>query len=176
MPVKSLLTPFERVQQRVEIDGKHWMWQGGTTRGGYPTLNVDNVPTTCARIVLAHVLGRPVKKGFAASASCGRIECVSPHCLKEKSRRQISLKHSKGRKFSEAGKEALRKSARERGLCKLSPDEARAIRAAYEAGELQKDIAERYGIAKSTVWRVIAGQTWPDVARNSSVFNWRPAA
>ncbi len=176
MPVKSPYTPFERVQQRAEVDGKHWMWPGGTTKGGHPTINVNSVPTTCARVVLAHVLGRPIKPGFAAVATCGRIGCISPSCLKERNRSQISRKHSPGRKFTEMGKESLRKSAKARGLCKLGPAEAREIRAAYQAGETQKQIAERYGIAKSTAWRVIAGETWPDAARNSSVFSWRPAA
>lgn len=176
MPVKSLLTPFERVQARVEIEGKHWLCHGATTKQGYPTINVDCKVTTCSRVVLAHVLGRPIKPNHSAVAMCGRINCVSPHCVKERNRSQISLKYSPGRKFTAAGKEALRRSARERGLCKLCPVTAKQLRAQHKEGATYRDLAERFGVSQSTAYRVAIGETWPDAALNSSVFAWRPAA
>jgi hypothetical protein len=176
MPVKSLLTPFERVQARVEIEGKHWLCHGATTKQGYPTMNVDGRVTTCSRVVLAHVLGRPIKQHHSAAAACGRINCVSPACLKERSRSQQSAKSSPGRKFTPAGKESLRRAARERGLCKLCPVTAKQLRAQQKEGATYRELSERFGVSLSTAYRAAIGRTWPEAAPNSSVFAWRPAA
>jgi len=176
MPVKSKLTPFERVKERVEIDGKHWLCHGATTKQGYPTINVDCKVTTCARVVLAHTLGRPIKPQHAAVATCGRINCVSPACLKERSHSQMSAKHSPGRKFTPEGKEALRRAARERGLCKLCPVTAKQLRSQHREGATYRELAKVFNVSQSTAYRVAIGETWPDAAPNSSVFAWRPAA
>lgn len=46
---------------------------------------------------------------------------------------------------------------------KLSPDDVRAIRAGYAAGDDVKLIAARYGISKPNAYNVATGRTWRSV-------------
>ena len=49
------------------------------------------------------------------------------------------------------------------GSAKLTPDEVRSIRECISKGETQRQVAERYGVSQSTVWRVVRTH-WKDVA------------
>jgi NUMOD4 motif/HNH endonuclease len=51
---------------------------------------------------------------------------------------------------------------------KLTPELVESIRAFYDLGIPQNKVAEKFSIAKSTVWLVIRGMAWPDSSRTYS--------
>lgn len=46
---------------------------------------------------------------------------------------------------------------------RLSEDQVRQIKLALQAGEMQKSIADRYGISRSLVGLIAQGRRWKDV-------------
>lgn len=48
------------------------------------------------------------------------------------------------------------------GLAKLNYDKVREIRAAYEMGAKQRDLALKYGVDQKAIWLVIHNVTWKE--------------
>ena len=95
----------------------------------------------------------PIADGLHVLHSCDNDRCVNPVHLRLGTH-QENMRDRKERKRSWSAPGALNPAAR------LTPKAVAEIREAAEKGEFQRQIAKRYGVAQSTVGRIIRKENW----------------
>lgn len=147
-----------------------WVWTGAKHTTGYGVIR------TGKKIVKSHraawvAYGNEIQEGQCVLHRCDNRMCCNPSHLFLGSRSENTEdRHRKGRSKGPVGEKNARhlhpeKTARgeRQGNAALTDRKVREILAAYKAGESQRKIADRYGVAKSTIGRVVRRTHWRHV-------------
>ncbi|QIN93650.1 HNH endonuclease [Gordonia phage DumpsterDude] len=161
-PVKSLA---ERFWAKVDKDGpvirpelgKCWVWTGATKDGGYGVIRPSGQrsgPPAKAHRVSAEFAGMDVAGRFVLHA-CDNPPCVNPAHLRPGAPiDNVEDMVSRGRQGR----------GETSGTNKLTGDQVSEIRELVAAGMLHREVAERFGVARSNVTRIVNRQGWSHVA------------
>lgn len=157
---------LDRVRHQSKEDADCWIWQGHV-KDNLPMINTFiEGKWRCIPVRRAIKINEGVRMwGFQhqARTSCGNKLCVNPE--------HIVLFAHKGSRGAHSNKQhrtpdqcaRYAESARSR-IAKLDWDKVNAIRASDETGPV---LAERYGVAKTTINSIKAYKLWkPDYSNN----------
>lgn len=130
-----------------------WPWTGGCNEDGYGLLHVGGRIERAHRVAL-RLAGREVPAGVHVLHDCDNPPCVNPRHL-----------HPGGPALNGAeARERGRTNAGERnGAAKLTAEDVTAIRRRRADGATYAEITAEFGIAKSTVSRVVTRAGWGHV-------------
>lgn len=128
----------------VEPNTGCWLWFGARNSDGYGHLNVGG------RLKKAHRISfekhyRPLADGEHVLHSCDVPECVNPEHLRAGSHAD-NMRDRRGR-----GK---------LNLAKLDQATADQIRVARRDGSSVKQLALKFGITESNLYKLLRGETW----------------
>lgn len=134
-----------------------WEWQGKLYPNGYGVAHVPGSPGSryAHRVAWEHANGVTLSASDLVRHTCDNRRCVNPDHL-EIGTHQDNMNDMVARGRSPRG---ARNAAH-----KLSEDDVRAIRKSYLDGEMQKSIAERFGVSRSAVCCIVNGSAWRHVA------------
>ena len=156
---KSLKIPFaERFWSHVQILGLDdcWLWQAAVVKG-YGKFKADNRKMLASHRIAYELTYGPVPDGLLVCHECDTPLCCNPKHLfagTPKDNTQDMIK--KGRKPDVTGEL--------HGMAKLSGAQVVEMRCLYADGiNSQEELATMYGIAVSTVWRIVSGKEWMHV-------------
>jgi predicted DNA-binding protein (UPF0251 family) len=171
--------PFE---DQVAVTGPNdcWLWTGGLDPQGYGRIWTPGGNRRAHRVAWERANG-PIPAGLFVCHDCDNPPCCNPaHLFLDTNAGNTADRHRKGRDAtgdrngSRTRPERLARGdlnparlypermprGEASGQAKLTAEMVRAIRAAGAAGERQRDIARRYGLAQSQVWRLIHRLSW----------------
>lgn len=141
-------------------NGDCWEWRGYTHKNGYGYLGKDSTKgSTISSNRAAYIVSKgDIPEGLWVLHKCDNRLCCNPDHLwlgtpKENTRDMIA----KGRRRS-ADQVARGEDV---SLAKLTADMVRAIRA--EPPQTLSVLAEKYGVSKATIGKVIHRQTWAHI-------------
>lgn len=144
----------QRFWSKVDRSGECWIWTASRWGSGYGQFGylVDGVTRNVGAHVYAYELSNgPIPDGLEIMHACDNRLCVRPDHLGVGTHAQnVQDAAQKGR---------LRVSRPNRQ--KLSADDIHEIRSLVTAGELRVRVAERFGITKAYVTRIMAGTARP---------------
>lgn len=150
---------YERYDVKVDRSGGSdacWPWTAGMDKDGYGRIWLDKGTVRAHRIALERHLGRPIKPGFCALHACDNPPCCNPIHLFEGTKADNSRDSAaKGRARGVRG--AQHHSA------KLTEADVREIRRRAHGGELQRTLAEEFGIVQPSVSEIVLRKTWKHV-------------
>lgn len=115
-----------------------WEWTGHVNAGGYGTIKDRGKILKAHRFVYEQTKG-PIPGGLPLDHLCEYKQCVNPDHLEP-----VPTKTN------------VRRGKRS----KLTVRSAAEIRALYEGGARQVDLAETFGVTPSCIQAVVAGRTW----------------
>ena len=128
-----------------------WPFSG---KNGYGSLEIDGATASAHRVICERINGPAPTPLHHAAHSCGNgaLGCVNKRHLSWKTRAE-----------NEADKITHGTSNRgqRHGMAKLKEDEVIDIRARAQRGETPREIAEIYGVCRSTISGIIRGNGWP---------------
>ncbi len=137
---------------KVHVRGatKCWPYREAGDKDGYGLYRVPGGGKVRAhRYAFAATNGR-IPRGLWVCHRCDNPACCNP--------RHLFLGDA-----ADNHADMVRKGRRAKPAARLSPDDVRAIRAAYAAGDRQADIAPRFGVCQVTVSQIVRCRTWADV-------------
>jgi len=136
----------------LDVDTDCWLWQR-STRNGYGQLSVRDETEYAHRLSYRLFVG-PLNADEALH-DCDVRRCIRPdHLFRGTQAENIADMIEKGR----ARHRTLKGEAHPNAT--LSDDEVAALRALWATGQYQqRALAARYGVAQSTVWRLVHGVT-----------------
>lgn len=157
------------LQDRSEEVGECWLWKQAITHG-YGRIEVAGLPGLYAHTVGWIAARGPVPEGKRLVNLCGHKHCCRPLHWAPMTHAEMNLHYAK--KGAWRGPDRSRKIALAMRAQRstVTPEIAREIRASPHKA---RELAEKFGINKSTVYKIRAGTTWRDAAPNSSVFAMR---
>lgn len=132
-----------------------------TNKWGYPVTTIVGTkhPTLVTRLLLAHTLGRPIKRAHQACHTCDNPPCAEPsHLWEGTAADNMRDRDAKGR-----GARGVTN-----GRARLDPVKVRAIRARYVTGNNQHEsniaaLAAEFGVKPAAIRDVVHGRTWAHV-------------
>jgi len=128
-----------------------WLWTAGKTNGGYGKL------TTYERVTkLAHRISWEIHFGEVPEGLCVLHHCDNPSCVRpdhlflgtlndNKQDCVVKERHSRGEKVNTS---------------KLTEEQVKEIRQACAQGANKSELAKRYGVDRSSIFRIARGETW----------------
>jgi hypothetical protein len=119
-----------------------WVWQRSTDGTGYGVMTRGRSRMPAHRFFYEERFG-PIPEGLQLDHLCRNRACVNPDHLEP---------------VTQA--ENIRRGLR----TKLSRDQVGQARALVASGTPHRVVAERFGVAKSTVTHIVNGRTWRDAA------------
>lgn len=134
--------------KHLKVDSGCWEWQAAKDKDGYGCLQV------AGEKVRAHRLSwelhyEAIPRGMVVCHACDNPACVNPeHLFLGTVADNNADKVSKGR----------HSRGEAHGMAKLSSDQVAAIRTMH--GVIHKDIARLYGVSKSLIGAIRAGEAW----------------
>lgn len=114
--------------------------------GQYGGLKIAGSPSRAHRVFYQLFVG-DIPEGLQVLHSCHNSTCVNPE--------HLHLGTNRGNMHE--------KALAGRAPCKLSVDEVRDIRARFRSGELQRVLAEEYGIHQADVSNIVNRKYWRHV-------------
>lgn len=143
----------KRVLSKVRVGGSLdcWPWLASVrvARGGYGQVRFGGTMRLAHRVVFELLSGRaPV--GYLCH-SCDNPLCCNPAHMFE---------GTQADNMRDAAEKNRVVHGERSNLARLSESAVGKIREAYASGETQKDIARRYGIARSNVSHIVTGKSW----------------
>lgn len=149
-------TRAERFWGNVTPSDGCWLWQGRRIPTGYGYMYDPETGTTMGAHRISYELHRgPIAAGLCVCHTCDTPACVNPDHLWLGTRRQNSQDMCKKGRCRSGGTNGSR-----HGRSKLTEESARQIVQLANSGAKHRDLAERFGVTKSTVTSVVAGETW----------------
>jgi hypothetical protein len=140
--------------------GQCMLWNLGCSGAGYPIARLDGRSQHVRRYVF-RLTGKELKRGYVVVSRCNDSRCVSPACLRSRSRGQmISDTYARGSRSGEYHSR-LNKIIRQ-GVTKLDMDKARQIRA--RAGEKKSALGREFGVHRSCITAVLEHRTWREAS------------
>jgi hypothetical protein len=158
----------DRFWSRVRIGDGCWEWIGFKNKKGYGHF----CRLRAHRAAWGYLRGE-IPAGLCVLHKCDNRACVRPSHLflgtradnnadmRSKGREARGARHGSRTRPGSWARGARRASA------KLDDDKVRAIRAACACGEMQRVVAERFGVAEITVWKILHRRTWTHVHEES---------
>lgn len=133
-------------------DDECWLWRAATTKG-YGVFHPTWRQTVKAHRYSYVLHGGTLAPGQVVCHRCDNPSCVNPaHLWAASQADNLADMTAKGRR-------AAGGAVASRGTAKLTTEARDAIRA--ERGQTSAmALAERYGVSKSAVYRVLSGQSW----------------
>lgn len=151
----------ERFWSSVRKSDGCWEWEG-YRKNGYGSMRV------AGKNDYAHRISWLINFGEYPGDLCVLHRCDNPGCVRPDhlflgTRKDNSIDAArKGRNAAQRRPEIRR--GENGSMVKLSESEVRAIRAEYAAGiGTYQEIAERYGVEKSTIGKIVNRQLWAHV-------------
>lgn len=136
---------YERFWAKVRKTKSCWLWTAGLRAQGYGGFRVRGRGTIGAHIFSYEMIHGDTPKGLWILHRCDNKACVNPEHL-----------------YAGTPKDNARdRSERNPKSRKLTLGQADEIRRAYALGQImQKDLAEKYGICRTSVTHIIGGKTY----------------
>lgn len=130
------------------------LWKASTINGGYGTISSEGKKLLAHRLAWTLANGQ-VPTDMHVCHSCDTPSCVnSSHLFLGTQRENITDKCNKGRQAKGST----------HGRAKLTEATVMECRARYLSGELQKDLANSFGVSRATMSFAINGVRWSHVA------------
>lgn len=153
---KNFCSDFCRFMSKVHQTPLCWIWQGSHDSNGYgifwSSLERRKICAHTASVLL--VKREMIPEGLEVRHLCHNKACVRPEHLVVGTRsenRQDSIR-DKGHYIGENHSQA-----------RLTTDDVKKIRTLVAKGMLQKDLAEQYGVSKSTINLIALRKNWKHV-------------
>jgi DNA-binding XRE family transcriptional regulator len=126
-----------------------WIWMAARTHGGYGALWLDGEVKYAHRVVGVIFLALDEQSGLYVLHDCDTPACCNPNHLRLGTHREnMADASAKGR----LGK-------------KLTPPEVIEIRRLRaEGGHTQQDLADRFGVSKTTIQQIERRETWRNLS------------
>lgn len=135
--------------QIAEGRGGCWLWTGYLRNGKHGALSSHDTPVYVHRISNALAFG-PLPPGVQVNHRCDVGNCINPdHHFRGSQFDNIADMEAKGRARKVCPRGERNPNAH------LSDGEVAELRRAASTGAKQRDIAKRFGVSQSTVWRLI---------------------
>lgn len=141
----------------IDADTGCWNWTAGLFQNGYSYFKCKALgkPMTGARA--SWMIHKDVKLGrweFVCH-KCDNPRCVNPH--------HLFVGTPKANVHDMMHKDRISWGV-SRPASKLDENAVRAIRLAYKRGDTYQEIAERYDVNKTCIFKVLKGESWRRVA------------
>lgn len=136
-----------------------WLWPGPVDEKGYGTIRFQGRNTFAHRISYELFIG-PIPEGMVVRHKNDTPLDVNPNNLElgtliDNVRDRVDRHRTHTGPRSEKGSDTAKSSITEADIP--------VIRQAYESGEKQKDLADRYGISQSAVSHIVRRKNWTHV-------------
>jgi hypothetical protein len=146
------------VQDRCIEEGECWIWQQ-SANGGRPQMQV---PGTRRRTAVRRALWLELRNPDLASKAWVTTKCETPGCVNPEhlcltTNAKAQKKAGEQGKFSTLARRAKVAASKQASVSRLTLEDVVAIRA---SDEILRVLAERYGVAKNTVWAIRNGTRW----------------
>jgi hypothetical protein len=135
-----------------------WLWDGFALPLGYGRLTVRGRGAPLATHLSLEIAGRPVPRGMCACHRCDNPACVNPDHL------FIGTRADNNRDAKQKGR--LRPnglSGSRHYAARLSDAQAAEVRRRAAAGEVQRRIAEAFGVSVNVINRIVLRQSYRNV-------------
>lgn len=151
--VSSGATFADRFWSRVQKTDGCWLWTGSTQQAGYGTVNVGG-----GKFDRAHRVAWRLSRGADADKfvchRCDNPRCVRPdHLFLGTHEENMADMRAKGRS----------RTGSKNPLAKLTDADVFAIRCSHAMGIPRASIANRHGIGRGTVTKIVARRAWRHV-------------
>lgn len=146
------------VQDRCVEEGECWIWQQNSNNGR-PQMQA---PGTRRRVAVRRELWLQLRDPNLPSTrwvttKCDTPCCVNPEHLCLTTNAKAQKKAGEQGKFSTLARRAKVAASKQAAVSRLTLEDVQAIRA---SDEILRVLAERYGVAKNTVWAIRNGTRW----------------
>jgi hypothetical protein len=158
------LEDIERFWSYVEKGEGCWLWKGAIstnpklgTGGGYGVITIGGRMYRAHRVSY-HIAHGDIHAGHVIMHQCDVRLCVRPEHLKLGDHRE-NMREMTARGRARGGRAPGELSTQ----AKLNTDKVVEIRRRAASGEAYSDIAKAFGVARSTVHRIVTGEKWKHV-------------
>lgn len=132
-------------------------WQGSINKYGYGLTNINRKTVTAHRAMYALKVG-PIPDGAFLLHTCDNPKCVNPeHLVIGDTNQNMADMVTKGRQYKPVGSM--------NNMSKITEKEALEI---FNGDGCFQDIADAYGISRSTVSMIKSGKRWAHVTTQAS--------
>lgn len=136
-----------------------WLWTAAKGPSGHGFIGVAAGRTDRAHRVSYRLNVGPIPPGLLVRHLCNNAPCVRPDHL------ALGTHKDNMRDLVESGYEWVSISGERNRAARLTANQVRDIRRRHaDGGVTQADLAEEYGVAQTTVGRIIRRQKWKSVA------------
>jgi predicted XRE-type DNA-binding protein len=153
-----------RFWRKVDIKGEDscWNWLAGADKDGYGFVTFHGITYKSTHIAYMITYGE-FENGLFVCHKCDNPSCVNPkHLFLGTGNDNVKDRHSKKR-------DAIGSQV---GTSKLNEEQVSEIMRLYFNKEMMvKDIAEKFGINRSTITKIAKGTGWQHVEKNRSIFD-----
>lgn len=145
---------MERFWSKVQRGASHecWPWTASVNARGYGTFGFEGRTQSAHRV--AYKLSRGEITGSAVCHTCDNKLCCNPDHLYD---------GSDADNVRDAVERGQHPRGERHGRAKLTEDDIRAMRRAYNDGVFIKDLADQYGVSDVTAGRVVHRRIWKHV-------------
>lgn len=156
----DLQRKFEANVERGDAD-ECWPWSGSTQSSGYPQLRHDGTMRLAHRVAL-ELDGRPPGDDYALH-TCDNPVCVNPaHLYVGDAADNLADARERGRWDS-----GETPSGEDNPNAKLTDEQVAEMRRDYEDAS-QRELAEKYGVSRGHVHRIVSGERRTDAATEAA--------
>lgn len=146
---------IERFWSKVQKTKGCWNWIGGSfTKDGYGQIGIDGQMRRSNRISFLINKGK-IGEGKYVLHKCNNRKCVNPEHL------YLGTQFENMRDALKIG--SLSSKGEKNGRSKITKKDVLKIRELYKLGQKQIELAEIFGIARSTISHIIRGYTWKHI-------------
>lgn len=152
------------VMTRTKATGEGcWQWQGRVSPSGYVPVSHNNRRDYLHRVVAEMAYG-PIPEGKVVMHRCDNPACVNPKHLRIGTQADnVRDMFEKGRDGRSVGPDRYARGSRV-GTALLDESTVVAIKRELKADRLHREIADEFGVSRSTVSLIAQGKSWKHVA------------
>jgi hypothetical protein len=147
---------YDRLYERVTVDGDCLLWQGATSgKSKYGQIRIDGQKQRCHRVSYQLHKG-DIPEGMIVMHSCDTPLCINPSHLSLGTQvENMADMRSKGREHHNQGDGNGRSS-----LCAADAADIRASYQRYSRNFGSTALAKKYGVSDQAILDVVSGKTW----------------